>query len=64
MSAIYTIRKIYVWHKEQFPDSQISERMVRQAVINGQLPSISSGNRKYISTENFERWLNGELQTV
>ena len=58
----YTIRKTLALHKADSPGSMVSEKMIRDAVRSGELPSIKSGNRSLISWPIFQAWLRGELQ--
>jgi excisionase family DNA binding protein len=57
MSPAYTIPRLIEHYKGLFPDSQLSERAIRQAVKNGNLRAVFVGTRALITTENFERWL-------
>ena len=56
-----TIRKTFDRHKQENPDSMISEKAIRAAVKKGDLPSITVGNRVLISWQTFEAWRQGEL---
>lgn len=55
-----TIRRILKRHKEECPDSMISERAIRNAVRCGELPSVKVGNRSLIAWQSFEAWRKGE----
>lgn len=56
-----TIRKLHARHKQENPDSMISEKLLRAAVRSGELPSVTVGNRALVSWNAFERWRSGEL---
>lgn len=56
----YTIRRLHAIHKEQFPDSMISEKMIRAAVKDGSLPAVMAGNRALIAWQTFEDWRQGK----
>lgn len=57
-----TIRAMHKKHKQENPDSMISEKAIRQAVKSGDLPSAKVGNRALISWETFEAWRQGDLK--
>lgn len=56
-----TIRKTYARHKQECPESLISEKAIRDAVRSKELPSIHAGNRALIAWDTFEAWRRGEL---
>lgn len=64
MASLLSIKSIYTKHRQENPGSSLSERTIRQAVKNGELPAIYAGNRALICDEVFENWLRGELQTA
>lgn len=60
-APMYTTRRLLERHKEHSPDSMLTERTIRNAIKNGELPSIKSGNRSLVRFDIFEKWLRGEL---
>lgn len=58
-----TIRATHERHKQENPDSMISEKMIRAAVKSGDLPSVKAGNRALISWQTFENWRQGSLSS-
>lgn len=62
MKGSFTIRKTHEMHKEECPESMISEKAIRQAVKSGDLPAARVGNRALISWETFEAWRQGDLK--
>lgn len=61
MAILLSIKKIHTKHRVENPESTLSERTIRQAVRNGNLPSIQAGTKKLICEEIFEKWLRGEI---
>ena len=56
-----TIRKLLQRHREENPETCISEKMLRAAVRSGSLPCVNAGNRSLISWQTFENWRAGTL---
>lgn len=61
MAALFTINRIYAKHKNDYPESLLSERAIRRAVKSGDLPVIYSGNRALVSYDTFTNWLYGSV---
>jgi len=61
MSCLLSIQKTCIRHKAENPSSILSERAVRQAVREGNLPSINAGIKQLVCYETFEKWLRAEL---
>ena len=62
MAYLLSISKTYKRHKQDHPDSALSERAIRLAIKGNELPVIRAGNRALICDEVFERWLRGGLR--
>ena len=58
-NPMLSIRKLHARHKQNDPDSMLSEKGIREAVRSGALPSVKIGNRNLISWQTFEHWRNG-----
>lgn len=56
-----TIRQLHARHKQENPDSMISEKMIRASVKRGDLPAVFCGNKALISYQTFEQWRTGNL---
>jgi len=61
LAALLSIKRIYIKHRAENPESILSERIIRQAVKNGSLPAINLGSKALICTETFEKWIKGEI---
>jgi len=61
MAAVMSIKRTYEKHRQENPCSMLSERAIRQAVKNGNLPYINAGSKALICNETFDKWLKGEL---
>lgn len=59
--GMYTIRKLHELHKQENPDSMLSEKAIRMAIKTGSLPAIFVGNRAITSWYAFEQWLHNGL---
>lgn len=62
MAYLLSISKTYKRHKQDHPDSALSERAIRLAIKGNELPVIRAGNRSLICDEVFELWLRGGLR--
>lgn len=58
-----SIPKLLKEHKKQCPESMLSLRTIRQAVLSGDLRCIKSGSRTLIPLNAFEEWLDGICMT-
>ena len=59
-SPLLTAKKLYLIHKEECPNSLLSERCIRNAIRDGSLPSVPCGNRNLVRLDIFDRWTAGE----
>ena len=60
--SILTINQTFKRHKQEYPDSQLSMHVIRNAVLSGELKSISSGSKRLINWDVFNKWLGYENQ--
>ncbi|HVI39578.1 MAG TPA: hypothetical protein VM577_02875, partial [Anaerovoracaceae bacterium] len=62
--SMLTINAIFKRHKQEYPDSLLSMHVIRKAVSEGELKSISSGSKRLINYDVFCRWLGYEYQII
>lgn len=56
-----TVRKLFARHKQECPESLLSEKAIRAAVRSHELPAVMVGNRALIAWDTFEAWRRGDL---
>ena len=62
--SILSINETYKKHMQEYPDSQLSLHVIRQAIHTGELNSISAGNKRLINWDVFNKWLGYESHYV
>lgn len=62
--TMLTIRETYLKHKTEYPDSNLSQHMIRHSVLTGELKSLSTGNKRLINWDVFNNWLGYERHLI
>ena len=60
MLKIRTIESAYNDIVREDPDTAITKRAIRTAVVNGLIPSRKSGGKYYVMVENIMRYFSGK----
>ncbi len=63
MKHYRTARNAYLWILKNDPDTAISERMIRDLMKNGVIPTIKQGNKLMLSLEDLQNYLTMDLPT-
>lgn len=56
---VMSINELYAVYKAKNPNSRLSLQAIRNAVDNGEMYAVRSGNRAYVSEKALDDWLMG-----